>query len=459
MKKQNKEVRIFESTKAKETVEAYNLLTILKKEKVEFGSNNLILAPVGSGKTYVIVDLIKKLKESGVEKPALNLVSTTSLRKSVINDLSSKHGLNVLKKVREIQDLTDEEINNIILTDKEKGTVVMTYAKLGSELIGKLGMTYIENFSDIFCDEIHSLFDYVMTFRSPELFFVVHALMKKYDNRRVFYFTATAEKMDKFTAKYPDLMENITEENTYNYLEREDIVRYVPMFVKKYNILADIEKFLTGDNLDFCVSLQVAFKMRNIKGIVFTEKIDDMPEFITMLERLGFTSIALWSENNKAKPMNDKQRKVMKQLLEVGTIPNEYDFIIYNGALREGWNLNDMNVKVAIMNTTDSTNYVQALGRARKQVELVFELTRETLEQEKIVVPEDALNVPMIKEDVVTLIEKMNIRYNKGNNKGKLVTSTMFFQMARESGYLVETGLKARNNENKRVNASLIKKA
>jgi len=62
----------------------------MKNEKPKFDSNNLILAPVGSGKTY----LIKSLMKEGPKK-ILMLVSNTALKNSISpddNEIKIKRG-------------------------------------------------------------------------------------------------------------------------------------------------------------------------------------------------------------------------------------------------------------------------------------------------------------------------------------------------------------------------------
>lgn len=70
--------------------------------------------------------------------------------------------------------------------------------------------------------------------------------------------------------------------------------------------------------------------------------------------------------------MTKEQLKAREYLLKYGIIPEPYNFLIINASMQEGWNLKDKLVKLAIMNTTNETEQTQALGRLRKDVEVLI---------------------------------------------------------------------------------------
>ena len=59
---------------------------------------------------------------------------------------------------------------------------------------------------------------------------------------------------------------------------------------------------------------------------------------------------------------------------------DKYDIIIINSAMQEGWNLYDERVKLAIMNTTNETEYAQSLGRLRRDLDvLVYKVDKDEM--------------------------------------------------------------------------------
>ena len=123
---------------------------MLERDGVEYGSNNLIIAPPGSGKTYFILNTLKK-KYAGKK---LMLVSTTSLKDSYGNEVGTFT----------TQDLRRKHLN---VTDDD--VCIMTYAEFGSKVLWKKWReNFIKDYSVIFCDEIHSLLDYYLSHRTHE---------------------------------------------------------------------------------------------------------------------------------------------------------------------------------------------------------------------------------------------------------------------------------------------------
>ena len=312
---------------------------LLKRDGYKHNSaNNLILAPVGSGKTYFIMeDLVKR--HSGKK---LLLVSTTSLKESLDEE---KETITTKDLKRRGRKLGDEELH------------VMTYAELGT--LVKFSPKFLDTYGLVVCDEIHSLFEYyAMDTNNANYAFVIYFLFTPSDKRSVYYFTATLDKVDAFVKANINILESV---ETINYLADERILRYLNLHEMEFSGLDDLDSLLF--NLK---GLREAGK----KGVIFNEMITEMEKTEEILKRRGYRAISIWSVNNDKKPMSKEQLSVRAHLLKTGIIPDGYDFLIINGSMREGWNLTDEAVEVVILNTYDKTNIIQARGRIRKDIYL-----------------------------------------------------------------------------------------
>lgn len=388
---------------------------LLKRDGYRHGSaNNLILAPVGSGKTYFIMeDLVKR--HSGKK---LLLVSTTSLKESLDEE---KETITTKDLKRRGRKLGDEELH------------VMTYAELGT--LVKFSPKFLDTYGLVVCDEIHSLFEYYAMDRSNANYaFVIYFLFTPSDKRSVYYFTATLDRIDAFVKKESiNILENV---DTVSYLSDERILRYLNLHEMEFSGLDDLDSLLF--NLK---GLREAGK----KGVIFNEMITEMEKTEEILKRRGYRAISIWSVNNDKKPMNKEQLSVRAHLLKTGVIPEGYDFIIINGSMREGWNLTDEAVEVVILNTYDKTNIIQARGRIRKDIYLQVirgrkkstPLNTRILNRVKTYGGLDRyLDRDLTTAETRKLAEELNVRREDNNTLVKFTTLSKAFQ---EGGYKVTT--------------------
>lgn len=313
---------------------------LIARDSVKYGSNNLIISPVGSGKTHFIMNTLSK---EYIGKK-LMLVSTTSLKDSFDKIVGT---------------FSTQDLRRGKLKLSDESIYIMTYAEFGDIVRWKDNFT--KDYSVIFCDEIHSLFDYFFINESYKLAKAITTLFKSYDDKTIFYFTATTHKIDIFIDReYKDLYGNV---KVIDYNEDENVKRYHNLMRKQFASPYEIE--------DVIISLE-DYKLAGKAGVIFNERIDGMGRITDILERRGYNSISIWSTNNEDNAMNEEQLRVRGILLNEGLIPIEYDFIIINGAMREGWSLLDERVEIVILNTLDETSMIQARGRVRKDIMLLF---------------------------------------------------------------------------------------
>lgn len=385
---------------------------VMKEDGYDHKSTNtLVLAPVGSGKTFFILeDLVKR--HSGKK---LLLVSTTSLKESLDEEKETITTKDLRRRGRK---LGDEELH------------VMTYAELGT--LVKFSPKFLDTYGLVVCDEVHSLFEYYMMQENVGYSFVIYFLFTPSTKRSVYYFTATLDKVDAFVKKENlNILESV---ETLNYLEDERVLRYLNIHEMNFSGLDDLDSLIF--NLK---DLREAGK----KGVIFNELITDMKKTEEILKRKGYRAISIWSVNNAKHPMNKEQLSVRAHLLKTGVIPSGYDFLIINGSMREGWNLVDEAVEVVILNTYDETNVIQARGRVRKDIYLQVVRSRQktTTLNSKILkraeaygVIESYLDRNLSPAETKRLAEDLNVRREENNTLVQFTTLRKAFQ---EGGYKI----------------------
>ena len=367
------------------------LTEIIKKERPKFGSNNLILAPVGSGKTH----LIKSLMKEGPKK-ILMLVSNTALKNSIApddNEIKVKRG-----------DRTYTTQNRVIYGEGNLKVHVMTYAEFGERL--RPHKDFAKEFHQIFCDEIHSLPSYQNIKDSGGLALAQSFLFDKHKDIDIFYFTATDDNLKSLERRYPGTLRNV---NTFDYRNYPNIKKYMALSEYKINHVEQIRPHLKAR--------RESFEYFGHKVLCYTKTIAGQKRIAEIAKEEGYTPLTLWSINSESGlKLSEEQLKAREHLLIHGKIPEPYDFLIINSAMQEGWNLVDSKVKLAIMNTTNETERTQALGRLRKDVDILIFRTEDKEELTvDIVVPEKYLNRFLTSEHKNKLCKELNIVNTSGS--------------------------------------------
>lgn len=350
---------------------------IIEKEEIKFGSNNLILSPVGSGKTYFIRHGLK------FDKMALMLVSNSFLKDMIASE-----------------DNTITTQDRVLKGNDGNKLYVMTYAEFGGRI--RVNNDFAEKFTHIFCDEIHSLPQFRGYSGSEELSHAIKYLFDKNEGQQIFYFTATSEQLEILVRDRKGQMRDV---ETYDFRDRDDIIKYYDFNIKKFRNFTELEMLLRDFHKDFTTAKR--------KGLVYCKRIVEMENMADMLEGLGYRVLLLWSVNNEDKPLSEEQLLARQELIDTNKIPEGYDFLIINSAMREGWDLNDDSVDIVILNTTNKTDKIQARGRARKDIHYLIERVNEE-DEVKIVLSSVWLNNPLTTAQKNELVNELNIIDFKG---------------------------------------------
>lgn len=403
---------------------------IIEEDNLKFSNNNLIMAPVGSGKSYLIE---KMLIPKGYSGKALYLTSNTSLKDSISpnNDETRKQ---MAKEGKSIKFFTTE--NKKRYGDKPYSVHVMTYHEFGKRILSP-NQTFTDDIDLIFCDEIHSLPIFTSYNWNGELLLALRWLFQLHKDKTIYYFTATRDSLDELERRVPGYMDNVKE---FDYLEHPKIRRYEAK--SKYYISH-------LNQLRIHLEAKIDYISRNgNKGLAFTERIDNQEKISEIAKEEGYTPIVLWSVNNKEREMTKEQLEARKYILETGNIPEPYNLLIINGAMQEGWNLFDEKVEFVILDTTDKTQQVQALGRVRKDVDfIIIKATEDEMMKNTIVVDEKYLNTPLTSDDK----EQLSIDLNIINSRNVLAKWTSIRKILSEKGYVIEDKTLTVNGKRRRV--------
>lgn len=173
-----------------------HLSEILDRDGIDYGGNNLILSPVGSGKTHLIVDLLKEY-----EGKKLLLVPTKSLMDSLYNIVGTL--------------VTQESRRKIMNIEEDDDIYVMTYKEFGEKI--KWSDKFANDYNLILCEDIHFLFEYFMKYSDSSahfkgesnyfgeaiyFFVVISYLMKENSYNDIFCFTSQNEMIDIFASYF-----------------------------------------------------------------------------------------------------------------------------------------------------------------------------------------------------------------------------------------------------------------
>lgn len=410
------------------------LSEIIKKENIEIdGTNNLILAPVGSGKTTFIHSIIKKDPST-----CLMLVSNTALKDNISPEENS------IRKLKSNQTYTTR--NKSVYGSEEYKIHVMSYSEFGRRV--KTMDDFLEGFKYIFCDEIHSLPNFQKFQDSTVLSHAIKTLFNKHSDKKIYYFTATEEYLLQYEKSNPNIMRNVTR---YDFRNHPDIRKYMPLSEYQFYHIEQIRMHLK--------SRVETFKYFGYKTLAFSRTIEGQRKIESIAKEEGFKPLVLWSVNNKKEgfKMTKEQLDSREHLLKEGLIPEPYDMLIINSSMQEGWDLFDPKVKLAIMNTTSETERIQAVGRLRSDIDILaykVKFKKGLKDNFEVNIPEKYLDIPLTKVDKDKLIVSLNLR----THKGKLMkwSSLKNILDSNDSNYILIEGTKTLDS--KRVRTLTISK-
>lgn len=313
---------------------------------------------------------------------------------------------NDMRKLR-AEDGTYEKMhttqNTQMYGDKEREVHIMTYSEFGHKIL--YNDDSLIGVNKIFCDEIHSLPEYRSIDNDEALSCALRYLFQKYEGREIYYFTATDDNLRRLDKNRPGLMGKV---KTFDYREHNDIVKYMDLSKYEIHHIEQIRPHLKAR--------ASSFKYFGHKGLAFSKRIEGQKRIEEILIEEGFNPLVLWSDNNDKYTMSASQLEVRDELIRTNKIPDPYNFLIINSAMREGWDLKDPRVTLAIMNTTDNTDTIQARGRIRSDLDLLIYRIIEEKEIKIILeVPPRYIDKPLTTSIKNTLCKELNVINSRGS--------------------------------------------
>ena len=122
--------------------------------------------------------------------------------------------------------------------------------------------------------------------------------------------------------------------------------------------------------------------------------------------------------------------------------------------MQEGWNLFDNKVNWAILDTLDITEQIQALGRIRKDIDLVIKRTRDEKQVTfKIDLPDYYLNKELTQEDKEVMCDELRIL----DAKGRLRKWPTIKKYLKDSGYIIKDSILTVHGTRTRVSVISVK--
>lgn len=385
------------------------LSEVMENIELSKDENNLLLAPIGCGKTYYAIEVLM----NNPDKKYLYLCDNNNLKDQMLKELP-----------------TYSSNKNSIIFEDIQNVLVMTYKEFGHKILYDVNEDFASQFDLIIADEIHSCIEYSEFNQDRDLSSALFYLFRKHLGTPIIMMTATDYYLELMTRKYPQL-KNF---NVINLLKNKQIKRYIDKVKLYINNISQIKFYLQQS--------WEGFMFGGMKAGIYTRQIRDMQRIEKMCIDLGLVPICVWSRNNEKYPLNEEQIDFMDELLKTGKIKEPYNVFIFNKSSETGINITDENVDLCIVNSTNLTEQLQSRGRFRKDLNLIVVRTnKNALPPMTITLDEKYLDKWILVDDIKQIPKDLSIK----NVNGKDISLSTFTKILEESHYVVQRKRKTVN--------------
>lgn len=385
------------------------LSEVMENIELSKDENNLLLAPIGCGKTYYAIEVLM----NNPDKKYLYLCDNNNLKDQMLKELP-----------------TYSSNKNSIIFEDIQNVLVMTYKEFGHKILYDVNEDFASQFDLIIADEIHSAIEYSEFNQDRDLSSALFYLFRKHLGTPIIMMTATDYYLELMTRKYPQL-KNF---NVIDLLKNKQIKRYIDKVKLYINNISQIKFYLQQS--------WEGFMFGGMKAGIYTRQIRDMQRIEKMCIDLGLKPICVWSRNNEKYPLNEEQIDFMDELLKTGKIKEPYNVFIFNKSSETGINITDENVDLCIVNSTNLTEQLQSRGRFRKDLNLIVVRTnKNALPPMTITLDEKYLDKWILVDDIKQIPKDLSIK----NVNGKDISLSTFTKILEESHYVVQRKRKTVN--------------
>lgn len=150
----------------------------------------------------------------------------------------------------------------------------------------------------------------------------------------------------------------------------------------------------------------------NYKGVAYTRTADDMKAMESVLVKAGYNPLVIYSIKRDYKMFNSEHLQLVDEVIRTKKIPKPYDFLIFNGSLLDRISLEDDDIELIILNTTDkkiSYSVRKFVGKS------VLKLIKKGKQHDckplyqNIEVPAEYLDKPLTFKDKTSLYIRLNV--------------------------------------------------
>ena len=299
------------------------------------------------------------------------------------------------------------EGGNLVEFDRTK-VVVTTYAKFG--VWCSRYPNFADNFEVIVCDEVHNLVQFA-TFGEDFNYTGIarDSICKAVQRGKTLFVGITAT---------PDFLSKLRCPQYFVPIDTSELRCYTEKNVVHY---ASINQLLCNVS-----PLQ--------HGILYVTRVTQMKEYERIARENGHKPICLWSLSYEKDPMSEEQKRVLKYLLENESVPPEYNLLIINASCETAINIRPKpNIDFFIVHNTNKTHIVQARGRYRGDLEVLYLYDNEN---GIVMIPDEFIERKLFKEGKNDLNNAVYIK----NEKGRFIPWSKLSQMITDSGYTITEG-------------------
>lgn len=390
---------------------------------IKKGIINLIVSPVGSGKTYFVFnELIKDYNLNEV----IYLCDTSNLERGIRIHKKYSHLLKYRSEKKEFQEfgLAKGFDNNKI--------EVMTFAKFGHDLLKDPNC--FNHVKLIIVDECHKLLKFRDHFDNKSIKVTSidengNEKVELKENDKKIY-TETLNKLRELQTNTDIVMLTATKGRFHYKKEKEnetgfyiDDMRVMNFFGKVTSMETLIKStFKNIKNIPALLDKEYkGFFRKGYKVLLYTDNIKTAKNLCDMFAEVNLRAIPLWSINNTTHKMTPIQLKVRETILNTNELPTDMDIdiLIITGSYETGIDIYDENEVIQMMIINNSSDEVIDQSRGRIRHDIIQQLSKEKnssnkIENQKVELKEEWLNRNLTKKDKDVLVNELNICRTNG---------------------------------------------